>query len=372
MRKNNKLQLKKLQPNNDYEKDLFFWAKYYIIDRILSLDKSEAKDDLDISALTHTINKKVSNIDELIEVCNTAHNQGVKGLKAYSSKLYKLYNYLAKLDYASIVDITDGTIRDYALKEYHSESEATKTSLYKYARYFFNFIQEHNIIEGTDKPFMFNIGKDKQGKSVPLLRTHKEKKVIPYFNAKELKKLDKSILVYPYKSDAEKAKVVLIMRFFIYSGISVNELLELKFSDIVMLDDEDKNTTFEIEVGKGKKQRVIPLLKKRFIRYLNAHRELSICDDAVFCSKNKSTKMARQTISKIVSEQLEYAGLKSDVPIEIFKNSFAIFAYKRGISDRKIQQLLGHTNIQTTRKLLNARKTVTTKLDVADVFKEFE
>lgn len=368
------MQLKKLQPHNDYKKDLFFWTKYYIIDRILTLDKSKAKDDLDISALTHTINKKVSNIDELIEVCNNAHNLGVNGMKAYSSKLQKLYKYLTTLDYESITDITDATIRDYALKEYHSESEATKTSLYTYAKYFFNFIQEYNIIDGTDKPFMFNIGKDKQGKSVPLLRTHKEKKVIPYFNAKELKTLDEHILTYPnYKDEADKARTVLIMRFFIYSGISVNELLELKPSDIIMLDDEDKdkNTTFEIEVGKDKKRRVIPLPKKRFIRYLNTHRELSNCNDTLFCSRNGATKIARQTISKIVKEQLENAGLKSDVPIEIFKNSFAIFYYESGISDKKIQQLLGHQSIQNTRKILNARKTIGKKIEIADVFKDF-
>lgn len=366
------MQLKKLQPYNNYEKDLFFWVKYYIIDRILTLDKSEAKDDLDISALTHRINKKVSNIDELMVVCNNAHNLGVKGMKAYSSKLEKLYKYLATLDYESITNITDRTIRDYALKEYHGESEATKTSLYKYAKYFFNFMQEYNIMEGTDKPFIFNIGKDKQGKNVPLLRTHKEKKVIPYFNAKELKTLDEHILTYPnYKNEAEKARTILIMRFFIYSGISVNELLELKSSDIIMLDDKDKNTTFEIEVGKDKKRRVIPLPKKRFIRYLNTHKELSNCNDMLFCSRNGATKIARQTVSKIVKEQLEYAGLKSDVPIEIFKNSFAIFYYESGISDKKIQNLLGHQSIQNTRKILNARKTVGKKIEIADVFKDF-
>ena len=102
------------------------------------------------------------------------------------------------------------------------------------------------------------------------------------------------------------------------------------------------------------------------------HRELSDCTDILFCSKNHATKTARQTISNIVKKQLDYAKLgDEDASPEIFKNSFAIFLHDSGVSNKKIQTLLGHANLQTTRAMLNSSKTIAGKVNVADAFKNF-
>jgi len=366
------LQLQNLEQYQDLKKDLFYWVKYYMIDRIVELDKSKAKEDLDISALVNEINNKVADIDDLMVVCREAQRLGIAGISTYANKLHRLFNYLTTLPYDSIRDIDDTTIRDYVLKANHSESDAAKISLYKYAKYFFNFIQEKNIYYEDEKPYFFNIGKDINGNPIPLLRTRKEQKELIFLSAKELKQLDTSILTYPhYKNELDKVKSVLIMRFFIYSGITVSELINLTFDDIIYLDDGDKNTVLEIEVGTPKK-RVIPIPKKRFIKYLNSYKELSECDNIFFCSKNKMTKTSRQTISALLKKQLEYAGInKAQMIPEILKNSFGIYLASKGVSAKKIQKLLGHSNLQTTKNLIQAGQNVVDKISVADLFDEF-
>jgi len=374
------LQLQNLEQYKDLEKDLFFWVKYYIIDRIVELDKSKAKEDLDVSSLVHEINEKIVNIDDLIRVCKKAQRLGITGISTYANKIKYLYSYLVALNYNSIRDIDDVTIRDYVLKANHNETEATKKSLYKYAKHFFNFIQEKNIYYQDEKPYLFNIGKDVNGNSIPLLRTHKVQKELVFLSTKELKQLDTSILTYPhYRNKLDKVKSILIMRFFIYSGITVTELINLTFDNIVELNDTDKNTILEIEIQEPKKsavpfpkKRFIPIPKKRFIEYLNSYRELAECDSILFCSKNKNTKTSRQTISAIVKKQLEYAGInKSQMTPEILKNSFGIHLSNMGVSDKKIQILLGHSNLQTTKNLIKAGQNVVDKISIADLFEEF-
>jgi site-specific recombinase XerD len=341
-----------------------------MIDRIVELDKSKAKQDLDVSTLVHEINTKVVNIDDLMLVCGEAQRLGITGISTYANKIKPLYSYLATLNYSSIRDIDDATIRDYVLKVNHGETDAAKTSLYKYAKYFFNFIQEKNIYYEDEKPYFFNIGKDVDGNPVPLLRIHKTQKELVFLSTKELKQLDTSILTYPYKNELDKIKTILIMRFFIYSGITATELISLTFDDIVELNDSDKNTVLEIEVGASKK-RVVPIPRKRFIKYLNAYRELVECDSVFFCSKNKTTRTSRQTVSLIVKTQLEYADIhKRQMTPEILKNSFGIYLSKMGVSDKKIQKLLGHNNLQTTRNLIKAGQSVADKVSVADLFEE--
>jgi len=365
------LQLQKLEQHKDFEKDLFFWVKYYMIDRIVELDKSKAKQDLDVSTLVYEINTKVVNIDDLMLVCGEAQRLGITGISTYANKIKPLYSYLATLNHNSIRDIDDVTIRDYVLKINHSKTDAAKTSLYKYAKYFFNFIQEKNIYYEDEKPYFFNIGKDVDGNPAPILRIHKPQKELVFLSTKELKQLDTSILTYPhYKNELDKVKSILIMRFFIYSGITVTELLNLTFDDIIKLKDADKNTILEIEIQEPKR-RVIPIPKKRFIKYLNSYRELVECDGIFFCSKNKNTKTSRQTISAIVKKQLEYAKInKTQMTPEILKNSFGIYLSKMGVSDKKIQKLLGHSSLQTTRNLIKAGQSVSDKVSIADLFEE--
>ena len=107
-----------------------------MIDRIAELDKSKAKEDLDISALVNEINYKVDDIDDLMVVCGKAQRLRISGISTYANKLHRLFNYLTALKYSSIRDIDDTTIRDYVLKANHSESDAAKISLYNYAKHY--------------------------------------------------------------------------------------------------------------------------------------------------------------------------------------------------------------------------------------------
>lgn len=362
--------LLKLEPYSTAKDNLFFWIKHYYVWKFTNakIDKDKELDDFDLSALC---GKMLSNTtdtmdDKVISIVNKA-SKSLVGVNASHSTYRVFYPFIEKSkEIASIKDIDQNCIKDFILKESHKESEATKKRYYVHLKALFNFIQEHNIIPNTDKPFMFNIGKDKHGKAEPILRTHKGKKTTIFLNTKQLKKLDADIVKYEYDDDFDKAMEILIIRLFIYSMISTSELIKIKDTDFVEV--ENDKTTLELEL----EDRVIPLPRARLIKYINLYRKHNKCRDCkyFFCSRKTQTPINIHTINKIIKKHFENSSIKSkQQTAEVLKNSGAIFMYRQGISDKKLQQLLGHKTLQTTRRLLDAGNT--DHYTVADLFVDF-
>lgn len=361
--------LLKLEPHKTTKDNLFFWIKHYYVWKFINAKPKEDKrqDDFDLSALcAKMLLGSTDTMDKVISIVNKA-SKSLIGVNASHSTYKVFYPYISKQEtLESIRDIDQDFIKDFILKENHNEEDATKKRYYTHLKALFNFIQDHNIVENTDKPFMFNIGKDRHGKAEPILRTHKGKKTTTFLNTKQMKKLDADVVKYKYEDDFEKAMQILIIRLFMYGMISTSELIKIKDNDFVEV--ENDKTTLELEL----EDRVIPLPRARLIKYINLYRANNKCKDCeyFFCSRKTQTPINIHTINKIIKKQFANSGIKTkQQTAEVLKNSGAIFMYRQGISDKKIQNLLGHKTMQTTRRLLEAGNTDHYK--VAELFADF-
>ena len=130
-------------------------------------------------------------------------------------------------------------------------------------------------------------------------------------------------------------------------GLRVSELINLEINDIDMI-----NCQIRI-LGKGSKERIIPLgeysidyLKK----YMNV-RDSLLKDKA--CSKlfvnNHGSGMTRQGFFKMLKKLLKEKGLNPDVSPHTLRHSFATHLINRGADLRSIQEMLGHSDISTTK-----------------------
>jgi len=171
------------------------------------------------------------------------------------------------------------------------------------------------------------------GKDITLLikRPKKEKKLPKVLSKKEVKKLFSKITT-------EKSK---LMTSLIYAcGFRVSELTNLKISDL----------NFEEKIGharqaKGKKDRIFNVPE-------------FLLEDLIFQSKkqegkdylftgNSGKKLSSRNIQKIVSSAAIRAGLPG-VHCHTLRHSFATHLLEDGVDIRKIQELLGHSNLSTT------------------------
>jgi len=138
-----------------------------------------------------------------------------------------------------------------------------------------------------------------------------------------------------------------ILETFYATGMRVSEAANLK-TDNVNLD-----VGFLRCIGKGNKERVIPLGKKAISglkRYIESSRkQLLKGKESEFLFLNRSgKKISRQSLWKIIKRYAKDAKIKKPIRPHILRHYFATHLLERGADLRSVQEMLGHANTSTT------------------------
>ncbi len=138
-----------------------------------------------------------------------------------------------------------------------------------------------------------------------------------------------------------------ILELFYASGMRVSELVDLKMD----------NMNFEIGyircVGKGKKERIIPVgktAKETVLRYCETARPVLVKDSlnkTLFLSR-LGKKISRQSIWKIIKFYAQKANIKKTIKPHTLRHTFATHLLEHGADLRSVQEMLGHADISTT------------------------
>ena len=106
-------------------------------------------------------------------------------------------------------------------------------------------------------------------------------------------------------------------------------------------------------VGKGNKERIVPLGRKAISalqRYLECGRPKLVnprTPGTVFLTR-RGTAFAAVTLWLRIKERVRYAGIERNVTPHMLRHSFATHLLEHGADLRVIQELLGHVSISTT------------------------
>lgn len=127
-------------------------------------------------------------------------------------------------------------------------------------------------------------------------------------------------------------------------GLRVSELCTLKIYDV---DDE-----FIKVMGKGSKERIIPIGRKAISAidyYLSCHRCRSDSDrqQALFVSKS-GQPLERVHIWRMIKKYAKIAGITKNISPHTLRHSFATHLLDHGADLRIIQEMLGHASINST------------------------
>ena len=172
------------------------------------------------------------------------------------------------------------------------------------------------------------------GKNLSLIKTPKcEKKLPTVLSKKEIKDLlDKT----------ENIKHRLLIELLYSTGLRLSECINLKYGDL----DLDENIGW-VRMGKGSKDRIF-IISNILKRDLIAYKEEYGFSDNGFIFAVNGRKMSPRWIQHAIKMSAERAGIDKDVHVHTLRHSFATHLLENGVDIRKIQKLLGHSNLQTT------------------------
>ena len=133
----------------------------------------------------------------------------------------------------------------------------------------------------------------------------------------------------------------LIMVFLTTTGCMLNELVEVKWKDLIV-DDKDN---YYIRLGKGKKERVVKLHPYCFkliedYRYHSGLSEIILPTDEYIFTTQKSNSITDRNVRIIVKKAFDLAGLKNYSAKDL-RHSYAAISLMLGADKEDIQKQLG-------------------------------
>lgn len=175
------------------------------------------------------------------------------------------------------------------------------------------------------------------------LESPKKNKVLPkVLSYEEVKKILDVDLINKY-SYRDKAMLELMYA----TGLRVSELVNLKLTDV------DLNNDILKTMGKGSKERVIPIgdysiyYLKKYIKEYRPQLLKKENTEYLFLN-NLGKKISRQSFFNIVKKEAIKKNIKTNFSPHTLRHSFATHLLDRGADIVSIKEMLGHSSLATT------------------------
>jgi len=156
-----------------------------------------------------------------------------------------------------------------------------------------------------------------------------------------------ALISQPDVRDYQGARDKAILETLYATGMRVSELSNLKTNNVNL------DIGFLRCIGKGNKERIIPLGKKaihginRYLEFSRPHFLKQRTSEFLFISRS-GAKLSRQSVWKLIKRYAKEAKIKKSIKVHTLRHSFATHLLERGADLRSVQEMLGHSNISTT------------------------
>lgn len=128
----------------------------------------------------------------------------------------------------------------------------------------------------------------------------------------------------------------------------------LRISEAVSLNAYDVDSGMVRVLGKGKKERIVPVstqCERRLQDWLSQRHAFdpAVTEDALFVGA-RGKRLNRREANRILARLARAAGLPRDVHPHMLRHSFATHMLEAGADLRSVQELLGHERLTTTQR----------------------
>lgn len=164
-----------------------------------------------------------------------------------------------------------------------------------------------------------------------------------FFSEKEI---DSLLTANEKRTDKLKDRDQALLMLMFASGLRASEVVNLTFNQV-----DFDNRIMKVS-GKGNKDRLVPFTnsaKESMLNYINGLRKDLLKEDTKYIFLNsKGNKMTVRGLEYILDEIEAKTGLYGKIHPHMLRHSFATKMLNRGADLRTIQELLGHSSIETT------------------------
>lgn len=143
-------------------------------------------------------------------------------------------------------------------------------------------------------------------------------------------------------SQTKNHKHRLILELLYSSGLRLGECVNIQIDDL-----ELKEKIGWVRRGKGAKDRFFILSEKLVTDITSYLEKEKMTTGFIFLGRNKN-QLSRRAVQKFVKHAAKRAGIRKPVKVHTLRHSFATHLLEAGVDIRKIQELLGHSDLSTT------------------------
>jgi integrase/recombinase XerD len=164
-----------------------------------------------------------------------------------------------------------------------------------------------------------------------------------------------ALIQQPNLRDRQGIRDRAILDIMYSTGMRVSEVVNLK------LDNVNLDMGFVRCIGKGNKERIIPLGRyaclaiKRYIETTRPNLTKKKPLDYLFLNRF-GERISRQSLWKIIKKYAKAARIKKQIRPHTLRHSFATHLLERGADLRSVQEMLGHSDISTTQVYTHINK----------------
>ena len=280
-------------------------------------------------------------IKAFLDFCDFDRRLSLNTHKAYSMDLDQFAAYVANQpSLKRLEDITRGEVRSFlrSFGEFKPRTINRKTATLKA---FFGYLEGEERLE-TNPTYKLNF-RIKVPQRLPRNLSQLEIQILFRGLYARLNQIgDRQSYAY-----LKQLRELVVMETLYNTGMRVSEVSNL------LLDDVHLEEGYFHVIGKGNKDRIIPICGDDFIRrlkeYINVEHDSDWEDnpDSYFFQNRDRNRLSEQSIRFLVRKNCNSSALRKVTP-HVFRHTIATQLLEEGTDIRIIQKFLGHSSITTT------------------------
>lgn len=273
-----------------------------------------------------------------LDYLNVERGLSLNTLLSYGRDLNQYASYLKNMVKKDPVAATREDIRDFML--YKKDKGLSVNSIARNLaalRMFYRFLARERLVKTDVSSFIDS----------PRLW----KKIPDVLSCQEVERLIEAPDLHTDQGIRDRA----IMELLYATGMRVSEAIGVKLSDI------NREIGFVRCLGKGRKERIVPLGKKAIVaidRYCEKSRQRftgKTSAQEIFLNRS-GKKLSRISVWKLIKRYALKARIKHSIKPHLLRHSFATHLLERGADLRSVQEMLGHADISTTQIYTHVNK----------------
>jgi integrase/recombinase XerD len=345
-----------LNISNNPKESLIFWLTRYLHFKAITLNNSKA----DREKLQKALSKLRPTPDSFEKLQQIAREISLAGVGVYT-QFYPAYLF-CKENHSKIEkleEIDTELVIEWLSIVTSSKRDATKLNYKNALINFFDYISKNNLqkyILDVELKFWQKSLKRSIEHPPAFLNENEIYRFLEILEQFEIKQKRK-----PYDVDIYQTTMFrLFFKLTLATGMRVSEVINLKMKDI-QIDDKNDIIIISILNSKGNKSRIVTLpysmgkfsIQKELNEYLKIRKCNEDCKNSFFCNR-KQKCISRYSADYYLSTLLKSFGIKKEkMGMHLLRHSFASFFYKKTQDPVLLQERLGHSDPQVTRRYIH-------------------